>query len=79
MSIIAESKLPITRYYHWCFCDNFEWVEGESARFGLVHVDYETQKRTITKSGKFYTRMIEEDGITEELYKEYVEPQKYHG
>lgn len=79
VKVIAESKLPITRYYHWCFCDNFEWVEGESARFGLVHVDYETQKRTITKSGKFYTRMIEEEGITEELYKEYVEPQKYHG
>jgi beta-glucosidase len=53
-------------------------VEGESARFGLVHVNYETQERTIKASGKFYTKIIEESGISEELYKEYVEPQKYH-
>ncbi len=78
LKVIAESNLPITRYYHWCFCDNFEWVEGESARFGLVHVNYETQERTIKTSGKFYTRMIEENGVTEEMYKEYVEQQKYH-
>ncbi|NLK28710.1 MAG: glycoside hydrolase family 1 protein [Clostridiales bacterium] len=78
LKVISESKLPITRYYHWCFCDNFEWVEGESARFGLVYVNYETQERTIKTSGKFYTRMIEENGITEEMYKEYVEPQRYH-
>ncbi len=77
LKVITESKLPITRYYHWCFCDNFEWIEGESARFGLVHVNYETQERTVKKSGEFYTRMIEQQGITEELYKHYVEPQCY--
>ncbi len=73
LKVICESSLPITRYYHWCYCDNFEWVEGESARFGLVHVKYETQERTIKTSGRFYTRMIEENGISEELYREYVE------
>ena len=78
LKVITESDLPITRYYHWCFCDNFEWVEGESARFGLVHVNYETQERTVKTSGQFYTRMIEEDGVTEELYREYVEPEEYH-
>jgi beta-glucosidase len=40
---LCDSGLPVQRYYHWCFCDNFEWLEGESARFGLVHVDYETR------------------------------------
>lgn len=74
---IAESELPIERYYHWCFCDNFEWIEGESARFGLVHVNYETQERTVKTSGEFYTRMIEQQGVTQELYSKYVEPQSY--
>ncbi|CRZ34781.1 glycosyl hydrolase family 1 [Herbinix hemicellulosilytica] len=78
LKVITESDLPITRYYHWCFCDNFEWIEGESARFGLVYVDYNTQERTIKNSGKFYTRMIEENGVTDELYRQYVEPAKYH-
>lgn len=78
IKVICESDLPITRYYHWCFCDNFEWIEGERARFGIVHVNYETQERTIKKSGRFYTRMIEECGITEELYQKYVEPLQYH-
>jgi beta-glucosidase len=78
LKVINDSSLPITRYYHWCFCDNFEWVEGESARFGLVHINYETQERTIKPSGEFYTRMIEASGISKELYREYVEPLKYH-
>ncbi len=77
LKVITESKLPITRYYHWCFCDNFEWIEGESARFGLVHVNYETQERTVKRSGEFFTRMIEQDGVTQELYQQYVEPQHY--
>jgi beta-glucosidase len=53
-------------------------VEGESARFGLVRVNYDTQERTVKTSGKFYTGMIEENGVSEELYHQYVEPQKYH-
>ncbi len=78
LKVISESKLPITRYYHWCFCDNFEWVEGESARFGLVHINYKTQERTVKNSGRFYSKMIEEQGVTEKLYNEFVKPQKYH-
>ena len=35
LKALCESDLPVQRYYHWCFCDNFEWLEGESARFGL--------------------------------------------
>ncbi len=71
LKAIAENHLPITRYYHWCFIDNFEWIEGESARFGLVHVDYETQKRTIKRSGNFYTQIIREHGVSEYLFNEY--------
>lgn len=78
LKVLCESDLPIERYYHWCFCDNFEWIEGESARFGLVHVDYETQKRTIKKSGRFFSEVIQADSVTPEIYEKYVKNQEYH-
>ena len=68
LRVLCESGLPVERYYHWCFCDNWEWVEGTSARFGLVHVDFETQARTVKDSGKFYKRVIQEQGVSEALY-----------
>jgi len=77
LKALVDSGLPVERYYHWCFTDNFEWCEGESARFGLISVDYETQKRTIKKSGQFYSVMIKNKGITSEMFNEYVTPQKY--
>ncbi len=40
--------------------DNFEWAEGYAMRFGLVHVDYETQVRTVKKSGKWYSDLAQE-------------------
>lgn len=78
LKALCESDFPVERYYHWCFCDNFEWLEGESARFGLIHVDYETQKRTIKNAGLFYAEVIRAGGVTDEIYKTYVELQKYH-
>ncbi|HHU51148.1 MAG TPA: glycoside hydrolase family 1 protein [Firmicutes bacterium] len=77
LKAVCESALPIERYYHWCFCDNFEWSEGESARFGLVHVDYPTQQRTVKKSGTFFAAIIKEGGVSQELYDEYVGAEKY--
>ena len=71
LKVVCESDLPFERYYHWCFCDNFEWIEGNSARFGLVHVDYDTQQRTVKNSGEFYRRVIENGGVTREMWDEY--------
>jgi len=49
---------PILGYCHWSLLDNFEWKLGYAQRFGLVHVDYETQERTIKDSGHAYREMI---------------------
>ncbi|MFQ3587914.1 MAG: GH1 family beta-glucosidase [Fimbriimonadaceae bacterium] len=49
-------------YFQWSLLDNFEWAEGYRKRFGLVYVDYETQKRTIKDSGKWYATVIRENG-----------------
>jgi beta-glucosidase len=45
-------------YYLWSLLDNFEWALGYSKRFGIVHVDFSTQKRTIKDSGYFYQKVI---------------------
>ena len=69
---IAGSDLPFVRYYHWCFTDNWEWLEGESARFGLVHLDYATQTRTVKASGRFFSDIIEHGGVTQQAHDRYV-------
>ena len=77
LKALSESGLPFERYYHWCFCDNFEWVEGNSSCFGLVRVEKESRKREIKRSGHFYSGVIKNGGVTEELYDEYVAKQEY--
>lgn len=74
---VSESPLPFERYYHWCFIDNWEWAEGESARFGIVRNDYGSQERTLKDSGRFYKEMISRRGVTAEMYGEYVSKQTY--
>ncbi|HWU61025.1 MAG TPA: GH1 family beta-glucosidase [Ensifer sp.] len=54
--MIAEGY-PLRGYFAWSLMDNFEWAEGYKMRFGLVHVDYETQQRTVKKSGHWYREL----------------------
>ena len=77
LRVISASALPFERYYHWCFCDNLEWIEGNSAKFGLVSVDPETRQRTVKRAGEFYSRVIRDGGVTEETYQQFVAPQEY--
>lgn len=58
----AEEGIPILGYLYWSLLDNFEWFHGYDIRFGLVHVDYQTQKRTIKDSAYFYKKIIESNG-----------------
>jgi len=54
--LIAEGY-PMRGYFAWSLMDNFEWAEGYRMRFGIVHVDYETQVRTVKKSGAWYATL----------------------
>jgi len=74
---IARSGLPIERYYHWTFTDNWEWAEGETARFGLVELDFRTQRRTVRPSGLFYADIIANRGVTPAAHARWVAPQRY--
>lgn len=51
---LVRDGIPLKGYFAWSLMDNFEWAEGYRMRFGLVHVDYKTQVRTIKKSGQWY-------------------------
>lgn len=58
----AKEGTDIMGYMYWSIMDNFEWADGYDKRFGLVHVDYVTQKRTIKDSGYWYKNVIQSGG-----------------
>ena len=59
-----DDGADIRGYFVWSLMDNFEWDNGYEPRFGIVYVDYETQKRIIKDSGYWYSKVIETDGET---------------
>lgn len=50
--------VDVRGYFVWSLTDNFEWAHGYSKRFGIIHVDYDTQVRIIKDSGHWYSRVI---------------------
>ena len=58
ISEIIKRGYDVRSYYHWSLMDNFEWAEGYKLRFGLYHVDYKTQERTLKQSGKDYQKIV---------------------
>ena len=61
-----QAGVDLRGYVHWTSMDNFEWAEGTAARFGLVHVDFETQERTPKPSAYLYREIIRRNGLSSE-------------
>jgi beta-glucosidase len=59
-----EAGVDLRGYFVWSLLDNFEWSHGFSKRFGIVHVDYRTQKRTPKASARFYAEIIRSNGVS---------------
>jgi beta-glucosidase len=59
-----DDGVPVKGYFAWSLMDNFEWSEGYRYRFGLVHVDYATQKRTLKDSARWYGDLIRSNGAS---------------
>ncbi len=57
-----QEGLPVEGYFVWSLLDNFEWAEGYEKRFGLVYVDYATQRRIPKDSAHWYARVIANQG-----------------
>ncbi len=60
----AQDGIDIRGYFHWSILDNFEWAEGYKMRFGLIHVDYPTGKRTLKDSAYWYKEVIKSNGAS---------------
>jgi beta-glucosidase len=62
-----ERGAPVVGYHHWSLLDNFEWALGYRPRFGLVHVDYPTGRRTVKDSGRVYAEIARTNRLPESL------------
>jgi beta-glucosidase len=60
LSDAIEQGVPVEAYMVWSLMDNFEWASGYEKRFGIVHVDYETQKRVLKDSALWYREFLKQ-------------------
>ncbi len=58
----TDGSTKVGGYFHWSLMDNFEWQAGYKERFGLIHVDFATLKRTLKESAHWYSRVIATNG-----------------
>ena len=49
-------------YFHWSLLDNYEWHSGYGERFGLIYIDYPTQRRIVKDSARWYAQTARENG-----------------
>jgi beta-glucosidase len=58
-----RERVPVRGYFLWSFMDNFEWQDGYTRRFGIVYVDYATQRRTPKLSARWYAEVMRQNRI----------------
>ena len=58
----VDEGYKLIGYIYWSIMDNYEWAEGYDPRFGLIYVDYRTQKRTLKDSAYWYKEVIASNG-----------------
>lgn len=58
----VQDEIDIRGYFHWSLLDNFEWSQGYNEKFGLIFVDFQTQRRIIKDSGYWYRELIRKNG-----------------
>jgi beta-glucosidase len=63
VSLAIQDGVDLRGYFVWSLLDNFEWGHGYTKRFGLIHVDFDTQKRTIKESGEWYKSVIASNSV----------------
>ncbi|CBJ30694.1 Beta-glucosidase, family GH1 [Ectocarpus siliculosus] len=68
MHAAIQLGADVRAYYAWSFMDNFEWAYGYSKRFGLVHVDYNTMKRTPKSSLKWFSKVLSTNTLERRLW-----------
>ena len=66
-----EDGMDIKGYLHWSTLDNFEWAEGYNMRFGMIHVDFDTQEREVKPSGKMFSEIAKKNCIDASILKKY--------
>jgi beta-glucosidase len=59
----VSEGVPVHGYFCWSLLDNYEWADGYEKRFGIVYVDFKTQKRTPKLSAEFYKATIAADSV----------------
>jgi len=64
LGAIADG-VDVRGYYVWSLLDNFEWSYGYSKRFGIVHVDFDSQQRIVKDSGRYYARVVSNNALPE--------------
>lgn len=64
-----QEGVNVKGYFVWSFTDNFEWAEGYQPRFGLVYVDFKTQKRIVKSSGYWYSQLLQSASLENTVIK----------
>jgi beta-glucosidase len=59
----TSEGVPVKGYFLWSLLDNFEWADGYEKRFGIVYVDFQTEKRTPKLSSEFYRNVIARNAV----------------